>query len=249
MKKLELGYITGIVKGDGCLYFSVYHNKKTGYNYPRYLIVLGVVDEAFAESFKETLISINMNPTYYKQFKKTIGVSVYRVECFSKELFEWLTDIKHDQLKILCENIEFARGFIAGFFNSEGYFRYWYYSRCRRPQPLLAIYNTDLKLLTLIKDILWNTFKIPISEPELRTPKGFSKKIRNREFKTTKNCYALNLRKKAYIESFQQLFSNLIIPSKKEKITEYLNEQKYWDQFPLPWNKGMIKREMRESTP
>ncbi|KXA99920.1 hypothetical protein AKJ42_02180 [candidate division MSBL1 archaeon SCGC-AAA261C02] len=51
----ELGYILGVLHGDGCV--AEYHGERHSYH-----IVLSVKDESFAQSFKEALGKIGLNP-------------------------------------------------------------------------------------------------------------------------------------------------------------------------------------------
>jgi len=109
----ELGYVLGILKGDGCTYYAKSNNS--------YRICLVTTNIVFALSFKTALEKIGLRPEkmYVSHPKsgsrqKSLGYIV-RANC--KDFYIWYNSL--DVLKFVEDhNLEIA--FLRGFYESEG---------------------------------------------------------------------------------------------------------------------------------
>ncbi|MBE8539411.1 LAGLIDADG family homing endonuclease [Geoglobus acetivorans] len=131
----ELAYILGVIFGDG----YVGHTKKYGDRF----IQLKVIDKQFADEFVVNLRRIGLKP-YMKTIKpkKPNWKKIYYVRARSKQFYEWYKslDLKTIETEYLI-NDDFRKEFIRGFYESEGH----------RAHSNIQMYNTNLKLLKLIK--------------------------------------------------------------------------------------------------
>ena len=128
----ELGYILGVLCGDGCLSYNKSNNN--------WRIILRTSSKKFAEFFKDILkkwgnltLRIPEAPTLSRSIIDGREVISWQYYCYvdSKEAFKLLKKLLGDKSKIpeIClQDKSCLYGFISGFFDSEG-----------------AIYETDVR--------------------------------------------------------------------------------------------------------
>lgn len=165
----SLGYIIGVLKGDGCLTITQdYHYFDDNYKQvpkaqatkiiprQRHTIALQCKDKDFATEFQKRLLEITLKKaTLYPVTTKTtmpiedervphifhgFNVRLTSIEWFNKFLL-----LTKSMSWIETENIEVQKGFLKGFFDSEG---------SAQPRPQITLYNKNVELLNLSKKLL-----------------------------------------------------------------------------------------------
>ncbi|MDI6884114.1 MAG: LAGLIDADG family homing endonuclease [Hadesarchaea archaeon] len=139
----DLLYVLGVLKGDGLVY--------VGKN-SRHVVRLGTVSEEFAKSFAGTLKRIGLHPWVYSYgpLPHSKRQRVHVVNAASKRFAEWYKNLKTKEIKnMIGENLALAVAFVRGFYESEGCF---YLKRGK--YPIVEIYNTDVQLLMLVKELI-----------------------------------------------------------------------------------------------
>lgn len=119
------GYVMGTVFGDASISFKPKGGR----------VVLEVTSRSFAECFAESLTAITAIPTspslYYRR-RRTLeirgkafrtGGLRYKVGLYRKPIAERLADQRRPDY-VLSQPREFCLGFLAGFFDSDGYTSY-----------------------------------------------------------------------------------------------------------------------------
>jgi intein-encoded DNA endonuclease-like protein len=137
----ELAYVIGAKVGDG--YVGKKSRVRKGYN--DVMIGLKAKDKEFVEEFARCLAKVLGRKQIRPRFRDDVGK--YVVEVGSKTLYELLRKpVDLDRLKKYIEHCERCMAaFIRGFADSEG---------CVDKNGNIIIYNTDLKLLTYVKEHL-----------------------------------------------------------------------------------------------
>lgn len=136
----NMGYILGLIKGDGC----VYRNQRS------FRISLESVDKQIADNLIRSLIKIGLNP-FVGKIKPSNGISKlerYRVLANSKIFYEWYRNLSNKDLKIGLVTKRSMIGFVRGFYEAEGSLTK------SRNSLVISIYNTNLDLLLLVKYFL-----------------------------------------------------------------------------------------------
>lgn len=167
----SLGYVIGVLVGDGSLSkWRDYHyfddkfrqvpKSKATKIVPRYRygVQLNVKDRDFAEAFAKHLKEVTGRdvspyPITREDITEIAGNVLsepytfhgYKVQQTNKKLYEKLTPLKEDLSWIRDINIEVKRGFLRGFFDSDG-------GASKRPRVHLT--NKKIKLLQLVKQLL-----------------------------------------------------------------------------------------------
>lgn len=134
----DYGYILGVLMGDAYLRMSVIHK--------HYKIELTTISRNFAESFLNALSRIGLNPNLWRRKRR------FFVSASSKPLTIWLFNVKEDINKLkdfLSKNDEVKKGFLRGFYESEGNLNY-----NRFGCPTLRIFNTKKELLEVVEELL-----------------------------------------------------------------------------------------------
>lgn len=145
----DLAYIFGVYLGDG----SVFRNEEM-YSYG---FQLQVKDYEFACSVRDVLKRLGLNPKLYEY-------KLYRVFCYSKQLYERLTQTPIDEPLRWSPDLQGA--FVRGLYESEGciYFNgySWY---------VHVVCNTNTKLMDVVESILCqHNFDVKrwVSHPKVR---------------------------------------------------------------------------------
>lgn len=147
----DLGYVVGVLSGDG----SFYHNHSSGYR-----ILLGATDESFVSRFKEALGKIlgkRLKVWSYRaktranpQIKMpACNLTIFRTVAYSKRGFYFLKQLRQEVLEHCPKEKHFLRGFINGFFDSEGCFHI-----PKSGYSQVRFYNSNLLLLRRIAEML-----------------------------------------------------------------------------------------------
>jgi intein-encoded DNA endonuclease-like protein len=137
----ELAYVVGVVLGDG--YVGKKSRVRKGYN--EVMIGLEAKDKEFVEEFGRCLAKVLGRKQKRLRFRDDVGK--YAVEVGSKTLYELLRKpVDLERLKKYIEHCDrCVAAFLRGFADSEG-------SVDKR--GYITIYNTDVRLLTYVKDLL-----------------------------------------------------------------------------------------------
>lgn len=130
----SLGYILGVLKGDG------WAGKDKCYG-----ICLTVKDCDFADAFTKALTDVYGGRKPLKPHKNSKGY--YTISTRRKNLVNWVRSI--NPYELLIANKEMARGFLRGFFDSEG--------SCgcsSKGQSYITASCKDMELVILCADLL-----------------------------------------------------------------------------------------------
>jgi intein-encoded DNA endonuclease-like protein len=149
----ELAYVIGVKVGDGYTYRV--RSVRKGYNYV--WIGLKARDREFVEGFGRCLAKVLGSRQIRPRYVKSSGR--YVVEAESKTLYELLRKpVNLDRLRRYIEHCErCVSAFLRGFAYSEGNVD---------KSGYIYIYNTDLRLLTYIMDLL-RRFNIESTGPRI----------------------------------------------------------------------------------
>ena len=206
----ELAYVIGVILGDG------YTTKKrrTIRSYNNVRIGLEVKDREFADEFARCLGKVlgrhpPKKPRYRKSTKR------YVVEVKSKTLYELLKKpVNLDGLKKYIEHCEDCMAaFIRGFADSEG---------SVNKRGYIHIANTDLVLLTYVKDLL-QRLGVTSTGPEVNIRKGSIGLFRNGYYRRNRDCYYLRIRVSSNITFYGKV--GLSIKRKRRRLEEYLRRR------------------------
>ena len=137
----NLSYIVGLLKGDGC----VYKNGRC------YWICFDNTNKNLSRNIFRALEEIGLNPTLYGvRPSNGIGkLKQYRVVANSKLFYNWYKGLSAKKLRELLDTKEKIVSFIRGFYEAEGGIY-----KSKNGTISVAMYNTDLELLKLIKSLL-----------------------------------------------------------------------------------------------
>lgn len=195
----DLAWLIGVIVGDGSTWNKNYN----------YVLILECKDLEFAMKFARCLEAVAECKTCFM-----IRNGYYRVCGYSKTLYNLLKKpLDLEKLKYYIEyNEETIRAFLRGFFDSEG-------SVDKR--GYIYIFNTDLKLLLYIKELL-TRLGIQTTRPHLSVKKGttFYDKKRKKTYYYYKDVYKLYIRVNS-----RRRFAELIgstIQRKRERLLQYI---------------------------
>lgn len=198
---LGLGYVIGVLLGDGCL---------TVDKHSHYMIKMDTVSKDFAERFvqnvKETLSELGMtnkvqwceyNKRSYRKYLPRLKVDgkvshFYSVRVCSRPFYGFLKE-KVDSILRNCFEVEdehFVRGIVKGFYDSEGwcslaYGKYYW----------IGMSNTNLNLLRFIRYLL-SKLGIVISN------------IYRKKSGTNKQMYELEIYRQKEVEKFRRIIGD-----------------------------------------
>jgi intein-encoded DNA endonuclease-like protein len=150
--------VIGVVLGDGYAYMR----RRTIKGYNDVMIGLKARDREFVEEFGRCLAKVLGRRPIRPRYRDDVGKYIVEVE--SKTLYELLKKpVELDRLKKYIEHCErCVAAFIRGFADSEG---------CVNKIGQIRIYNTDLRLLTYVKDLL-ERLNIESTGPRIRVRQG-----------------------------------------------------------------------------
>ncbi len=143
----ELSYTLGVLLGDGCV--SINEKKH------RYVINLKVTDEKFANSFKNALEFINLNPNFCTIHPKPSIFNnklikskklIYQIHATSKIFSFWFKNLNLNDISEILYSENNIKEFIRGFYESEG--------SISKSRFAISICNTNIELLNFIKILL-----------------------------------------------------------------------------------------------
>jgi intein-encoded DNA endonuclease-like protein len=178
----ELGYILGVISGDG-------------YIYKNFHVGLNVRDYDFALAFKNALEKWISFPVFI--YKGNSGTP-FRVRLNSKEVCQFLNNFDLNKLKESSSKIKAE--FIKGFFDSEGCFY--------EPRFRTLMSNTDKNLLLFIQTLL-NAFNIK-SHIYKSSSKGKIGILKNGNIiRSRKKCFSLCLFKEESKKFFSMIGTNI----------------------------------------
>ncbi|MEM2496739.1 MAG: LAGLIDADG family homing endonuclease [Nitrososphaerota archaeon] len=201
----ELAYVIGVVAGDGWAF-----KKRNG----RHIVGARVKDEDFIEEFSRCLGKVlNRDPPKPRQEKD--GRLVVSVE--SKTLYEILQKpIDIAKITSFVEHCkECMRGFLRGFFDSEG---------CVRKDGSIYCFNADIQLLQYVKRIL-GLLGIRTTGPKIYTKKEtllFNERM-GKTYLRKKDVYRIYIRMRDLLK-FHQLVG-FTIQRKQKRLEEYLRKR------------------------
>jgi intein-encoded DNA endonuclease-like protein len=207
----ELAYVVGVVLGDGYAYMK--RRAIKGYNHV--WIGLKAKDKEFAEEFARCLAKVLNRRQIRPRYRDDVGK--YVVEVKSKTLYEFLRKpVDLERLKRCIEHCErCVAAFIRGFADSEG---------CVDKHGYIYIHNTDLRLLTYIKELL-KRLNIESTDPKLHTRRGTV--IRDprtgKQYPRNKDCYRVYIRARSNTNFYRHI--GFTIRRKQRRLEEYIKNK------------------------
>ena len=201
----ELAYVIGVVLGDGC---ACRHGDK-------YMIVLRAKDMEFVEEFARCLSNVIERPVKTRLDKRR---GLYHARASCKELYKILKKpVDSERLRPYVEHYqECISAFLRGFFDTEG---------CVREDGHICVINTDLALLTYVKELL-GRLGVETTGIQLHHATGtvFSAPDGNGETRTRrKDVYRLRISKKSNHIFLQRI--GLTIHRKRRRLEEHVRRQ------------------------
>lgn len=191
----ELSYIIGVVMGDGWI-STVGRQHQIG---------LATKDKEFAEEFCRCLKKVikGSDPKIGVKKDPRFGRTLYIVKINSRKLVNFIQSVNE---AYLTKN--YPEGFLRGLFDSDGYVTYHRKSYARR----VALVNTSLQLLQMVKRILSSVFGIESKIYEKGVPD-------TPVIKGKKKVYLLAISKKEDIVKFYR-FIGFTIKRRMKKLEE-----------------------------
>jgi intein-encoded DNA endonuclease-like protein len=207
----ELAYVIGVVLGDG----YVYRRRCTIKGYNDVWIGLKAKDREFVEESARCLVKILDRRQIRPRFRD--DVEKYVVEVESKTLYELLKKpVELDRLKKYIEHCErCVAAFLRGFADSEG---------CVNKRGYIRIYNTNIELLTYVKDLL-KRLNIESTGPRIHVRRGTV--IRDprtgKQYMTKKDVYVICIRARSIMNFYRRV--GFAIGRKQRRLEEYIKRR------------------------
>jgi intein-encoded DNA endonuclease-like protein len=207
----ELAYVIGVVLGDG--YASKRRRIIKGYSDS--IIGLKARDREFVEEFARCIAMVLGRKSMKPRYRNDVGR--YVVETQSETLYELLRKpVDLERLKRCIEHCErCVAAFIRGFADSEG---------CVDKHGYIYIHNTDLRLLTYIKELL-KRLNIESTGPKLNTRRGTV--IRDprtgKQYPRNKDCYRVYIRARSNTNFYRHI--GFTIRRKQRRLEEYIKNK------------------------
>jgi intein-encoded DNA endonuclease-like protein len=168
----ELGYVAGVALGDGTTSISSDHN---------YAIKLQVNDKEFAEEFARCLgVILHRPPPNVRWYEAR---RAWRTQVSSLLLLQFLRQPTTALSATIMQNEDCSRGFVRGFFDSEGGVY----------EGTISAVNTDRTLVESVKAML-NNLGIATNPIGTRFVKGQSVMIRGKMYRANNDCFRISVR-------------------------------------------------------
>ena len=200
----------GVKLGDG--YTTKKRRTIRSYNSVR--IGLKVKDREFAEEFARCLAKV-LGRQPPKPFYDKHKHGQYVVEVHSETLYELLKKpVNLDELRKYIEHCEGCMAsFLRGFFDSEG-------SVDKR--GYIRTYNTDLVLLTYVKELLEQRFCVEVTGPRPKDKRGgiFQDPITGKPYIRKKDCYYIHIRTCCNLTFYRKV--GFTIKRKQKRLENYI---------------------------
>ena len=204
----ELAYVIGVKVGDR----YTYRRRRTIKGYNPVWIGLKARDREFVEELGRCLAKILGRRQIRPRYVKSSGR--YVVEAKSKTLYELLKKpVDLERLKKYIEHCDrCVAAFIRGFADSEG---------CANKRGYIYILNTDLRLLTYVKDLL-RRLNIESMGPILKAPRGtvIHDPRTGKQYMTKKDCYYIYIRASSNANFYKYI--GFTIKRKQQRLEEYI---------------------------
>jgi intein-encoded DNA endonuclease-like protein len=204
----ELAYVIGVKVGDGYTYRV--RSVRKGYNYV--WIGLKARDREFVEGFGRCLAKVLGSRQIRPRYVKSSGR--YVVEAESKTLYELLRKpVNLDRLRRYIEHCErCVSAFLRGFAYSEGNVD---------KSGYIYIYNTDLRLLTYIMDLL-RRFNIESTGPRISVQRRtvFYGPRAGKKYAHKKNVRTIYIRARSNINFYR--YAVFTITKKQIRLENYV---------------------------
>jgi len=202
----ELGFIIGVVAGDG--YAIRKSRRHKGYNQ----VVIGVMvkDWEFAEEFAKCVAKVLGRKTPKPRPRKD---GKFVVEVSSKTLFELLKDKDYSRIRQYVEHCtRCICAFLRGFLDSEGGVN---------KNGGIRVYNTDKTLLEYIKELL-HRLGIKATGPKLNIRAGSPRKNyrTGKTYFIRKDVYYLYVCAESRLRFYQLI--GFTVKRKQQRLEEYL---------------------------
>lgn len=168
----ELGYVVGVMLGDGNAGAVGDHN---------YKLRLRVTDKDFAEAFAEAIGSVLSKPSPRVKFHAK--THAWHVEVSSLLLYQFLTQPLKQLRPTIGHCDDCSGGFLRGFFDSEG----------NVSEGSITATNTDKALIQEVLSQLWR-LGIQTTGPHLKYRGGHSVVIKGKTCRANHDCFGIRIR-------------------------------------------------------
>jgi intein-encoded DNA endonuclease-like protein len=217
----ELAYVIGVKVGDG----YTYRRRRTIKGYNPVWIGLKARDREFVEELGRCLAKILGRRQIRPRYVKSSGR--YVVEAKSKTLYELLKKpVDLERLKKYIEHCDrCVAAFIRGFADSEG---------SVDKNGNIIIYNTDLRLLTYIMDLL-RRFNIESTGPRIRVRRGtiFYDPRTGKKYSHNKDVYVIYIRASSNTNFYR--YVGFTIRRKQIRLESYIKRSTGAPTLPQPF--------------
>jgi intein-encoded DNA endonuclease-like protein len=204
-----LAYLIGAIIGDG--YPKIKRRFRKGYRHT--IIRFEAVDREFVEEVARCIAVVLNRPPPTLKIRK--GTRKYFIEVESKTLWELLKKpVDLERLRKYIEHCEKCMAaFLRGFADAEG---------SVDKNGRIIIYNTDLRLLTYVQELL-RRFGIESTGPRVSRPAGSLIKIdpiTGKIYTTKKDCYYIRIRSYCNVNFYNHI--GFTILRKQERLERYV---------------------------
>jgi intein-encoded DNA endonuclease-like protein len=201
---LELAYVIGVVLSDGNINSRKYDRE----------VLLSVTDREYAEEFRRCLgrvVSGFSNTKVRRSDKRNRWI----VQKRSILLYQFLRRPWSDFIPFIEHDTKCTNAFLRGFYDGEG-------SISGRS---LTLYNTQLDLLTYIRDLL-SKLKIETTEIRVGTRAGTELRdpLNGRIYTRNSNCFSLRIRSKSLPQFARDIGFTII--RKQQRLVDALTSAK-----------------------
>jgi intein-encoded DNA endonuclease-like protein len=207
----ELAYVIGVKVGDG----YAYRRRRTIKGYNDVWIGLNAKDKEFVEEFARCLAKVLNRREIRPRYRRSSGRHV--VEVKSKTLYELLRKpVDLERLKKYIEHCErCVAAFLRGFADSEG---------SVKKNGHITIYNTDLRLLTYVKELL-RRLSVESTGPMLKARRGtiIHDRRKGKQYMTKKDYYYIYIRASSNTNFYR--YVGFTITRKQARLENHVNKR------------------------